>query len=227
MIGHLTQWILDTLRTNAGWSVFTGVMIEQVIIPIPSPAIIMGAGFILVPAGAAWGEAFGRISAQIVFPAVIASTFGAIGAYAVGRYGGKAFVDRFQKFLGFSWADVESLGAHFTKRGEAVSLFALRAAPIVPLSLISVVSGVLEIPLGLFILWSVLGTIPRCYLLGFLGWKMGGEALTFARGVDRFESLITGLMVAGVVAGILYVRWRVRKGLAADRGSNRGGGAGG
>jgi membrane protein DedA with SNARE-associated domain len=111
--------------------------------------------------------------------------------YYLGRYGGKVFVDRFQKFLGFQWSDVESIGAHFSRRGEEISLFLLRAAPIVPLSLISVAGGVLEIPVGLFVVWSVLGTIVRCYLLAFLGWQMGGKALELARGVDRFESLIS------------------------------------
>ena len=57
VIGHLTQWILDALRTNGGWSVFIGVLIEQIIIPIPSPAIIMGAGFILIPGETSWADA--------------------------------------------------------------------------------------------------------------------------------------------------------------------------
>lgn len=180
-----------------------GVLIEQIVVPIPSPAIIMGAGFLLIPAAATWASALGTTSLQIVLPGVAASTLGAIGTYAVGRYGGKAFVDRFDRFLGFNWKDVESLSAHFSRRGEATSLFLLRAAPIVPLSLISVVSGVLEIPPRLFVRWSVLGTIPRCYLLGVLGWQMGAKALFFAKGVDRYETLFSGVIVAGVVGGIL------------------------
>lgn len=217
MIGHMTEWILAALRTNGGWSVFIGVLIEQVIIPIPSPAIIMGAGFILIPPESTWTTAFFQATWVIVFPGVIASTLGAIATYYVGRYGGKAFVDRFNNFLGFQWSDVESIGAHFSRRGEEISLFLLRSAPIVPLSLISVASGVLEIPVKLFVVWSVLGTIVRCYLLAFLGWQMGGKALELAKGVDRFESLISVVMAAGVVAGILYVRHRVRKGLTEKK----------
>jgi membrane protein DedA with SNARE-associated domain len=217
MIGHITEWILEALRTNGGWSVFVGVLIEQIIVPIPSPAIIMGAGFILIPSDSSWAVAFLKATVEIVLPGVAASALGALGTYYVGRYGGKVFVDRFQNFLGFQWTDVESIGAHFTRRGEEISLFLLRAAPIVPLSLISVASGVLELPLRLFMLWSVLGTIVRCYLLAFLGWQMGGKALELARGVDRFESLISVVMAVGVVAGILYVRHRVKKGLAEKK----------
>ena len=214
MIGQVTQWILDALRTNGGWSVFVGVLIEQVIVPIPSPAIIMGAGFILIPAEASWTAAFFKSSLEIVLPGVVASTLGAIGMYYLGHYGGKVFVDRFQRFLGFQWSDVEDIGAHFSRRGEEISLFLLRAIPIVPLSLISLAGGVLKIPLGLFIVWSVLGTVVRCYLLSFLGWQMGGKALELAHGVDRFESLISVLIAGSVVGGILYIRRRVRKGLS-------------
>jgi membrane protein DedA with SNARE-associated domain len=77
---------------------------------------------------------------------------------------------------------------------------------------------VLKIPRRAFrIVWSVLGTIVRCYLLAFLGWQMGGKALELAHGVDRFESLISMVIALGVVAGILYVRHRVRKGLGSNK----------
>jgi uncharacterized membrane protein YdjX (TVP38/TMEM64 family) len=106
-------------------------------------------------------------------------------------------------------------------------VFLLRAAPIVPLSLISVAAGVLKIPVGLFVVWSVLGTIVRCYLLAILGWQMGGKALEVARGVNRFESLISVVIALGVVAGILYVRHRVRKGLGGTNRRNDSAGKGG
>jgi len=61
-----------------------------------------------------------------------------------------------------------------------------------------------------------LGTIPRCYLLAILGWQMGSRALSFSKGVDRFESLISLTMVGGVVLAILYLRRRVRKKIVKD-----------
>ena len=86
MIGHITEWILEALRTNGGWSVFWGVLIEQVIVPIPSPAIIMGAGFILIPAESTWSAALIKSSLEIVFPGVLASTMGAIARTASIRW---------------------------------------------------------------------------------------------------------------------------------------------
>src|SRR5688572_20920297 len=159
MIADLTQWILETLRLYGGWSVFMGVLIEQVIVPIPSPAIIMGAGFILIPAQQAWGAALIDAILKIVIPGTVASVLGDILGYYVGLWGGKVFIDKFQRYLGFSWMDVELFGKKMTKSGLAVSLFFMRALPIVPLSLVSIVSGVIKVPLRTFVIWTCLGSI--------------------------------------------------------------------
>jgi len=44
LISEITQWIMESMRTHGQLAVFIGVMIEQIIVPIPSPLIIMGAG---------------------------------------------------------------------------------------------------------------------------------------------------------------------------------------
>lgn len=42
------NWIMDSICAYGPRSVFVGVIIESVIVPIPSPLNIMGAGFILI-----------------------------------------------------------------------------------------------------------------------------------------------------------------------------------
>ena len=42
---------MELMRTHGQLSVFIGVMIEQIIVPIPSPMIIMGAGAVLILPG--------------------------------------------------------------------------------------------------------------------------------------------------------------------------------
>ena len=88
------NWIMDSIRAYGAWSVFVGVVIESVIVPIPSPLIIMGAGFILISPELKFLEALTPILLQIVLPGAIASTLGAYIAYAIGYYGGKPMVDR-------------------------------------------------------------------------------------------------------------------------------------
>ncbi|MBI4396190.1 MAG: VTT domain-containing protein [Elusimicrobia bacterium] len=213
MITELTGWILETLRIYGAWSVFTGVMIEQVIVPIPSPVIIMGAGMILIPPGETWAAALAAISGKIVVPGTIASLLGAVLGYYLGLWGGKTFVDHFQRYLGFSWKDVERFSQKLTASRVGLSLFLLRALPVVPLSLISIVCGVMEVRMKTFLIWSAIGFIPRCFLLSVLGWQMGGSALRYAKGMDRVESIVSLGVAALVVGMILYVRKRVRSGM--------------
>jgi membrane protein DedA with SNARE-associated domain len=211
MIAELTAWIIGTIRSYGAWSVFTGVLIEQIIVPIPSPAIIMAAGFILVPPSEALLSAFGLLALKVVVPGTLASTIGAWGGYYAGLWGGRIFVERFERYLGFGWDDVERMGKKLDARGLAASMFFMRALPIVPLSLVSIVAGVVSAPLSAYLIWSFLGSIPRCFVLGWLGWQLGASATSWAGGVNRFESLVSLLIVVAVMAAIIYLRRRERR----------------
>ncbi|HEY7708734.1 MAG TPA: hypothetical protein VIG57_01745, partial [Candidatus Entotheonella sp.] len=105
----ILNWIMDSIRAYGPWSVFVGVIIESVIVPIPSPLIIMGAGFVLISSEIKFLEALWPILTQIVLPGSIASTLGAYIGYGIGYLGGKPLVERLQGFLGFRWSDVEAM----------------------------------------------------------------------------------------------------------------------
>jgi len=83
---------MDLMRAHGQLSVFIGVMIEQIIVPIPSPIIIMGAGAILILPGLSIGKALIDILWIIVLPGTIASTLGSYIGYMISFYGGKALV---------------------------------------------------------------------------------------------------------------------------------------
>ena len=109
----ILNWIMESIRSYGAWSVFIGVIIESVIVPIPSPLIIMGAGFVLISPQLSFFEALVPILLQIVLPGSVASTLGAYIGYGIGYFGGKTVVDRWKGFLGFNWSDVESLERRF------------------------------------------------------------------------------------------------------------------
>ena len=71
---EMLNWIMDSIRLYGPWSVFIGVMIESVIVPIPSPLIIMGAGFVLISPELSFIEALLPILLQIILPGAVAST---------------------------------------------------------------------------------------------------------------------------------------------------------
>ena len=202
--------IMDSIRAHGAWSVFVGVIIESVIVPIPSPLIIMGAGFVLISPDLSFLDALLPIVLQIVLPGAIASTLGAYIGYAIGYFGGKPMVDRWEKFLGFSWADVEALERRFQSGQVNTLIFFLRALPIFPLSVISAAAGLLRLPLGKFSLWTFYGTVPRCLFLGYLGWGLGETYQGMAKGIDKAEGIVSGMLILGIIAAIVWLRARVR-----------------
>lgn len=208
---------MDSIRAHGAWSVFVGVIIESVIVPIPSPLIIMGAGFVLISAELSFVQALVPITVQIVLPGSVASTLGAYVGYAIGYLGGKPLVDRWKTFLGFSWSDVEALERRFQAGQVNTTIFFLRALPIFPLSVISAAAGLLRLPIGQFSLWTFYGTIPRCLFLAYLGWGLGETYQGIAKGIDKAEGIVSGILILAIFAVIIWLRARVR-GKILDKG---------
>ena len=206
----ILNWIMDSIRAYGPWSVFVGVIIESVIVPIPSPLIIMGAGFVLISPDLSFFQALLPMVLQIVLPGSIASTVGAYIGYAIGYFGGKPMVDRWENFLGFSWRDVEALERHFQRGQVNALIFLLRALPIFPLSVISAAAGLLRLPIGQFSLWTFYGTIPRCLFLGYLGWGLGEAYQGIAKGIDKAEGVVSGVLILLIFGVVIWLRARVR-----------------
>jgi membrane protein DedA with SNARE-associated domain len=207
---EILNWIIDSIRAHGPWSVFVGVIIESVIVPIPSPLIIMGAGFLLISPELSFLEALMPILVQIVLPGSIASTLGAYIGYGIGYIGGKPLVERLQGFLGFRWSDVEAMERRFHVGQVNTSLFFLRALPIFPLSVISAAAGLLRLPVKQFTLWTFYGSIPRCLFLGYLGWGLGEPYQAIAKGIDKVETVVSLLLLGLIFALILWLRSKVR-----------------
>ncbi|MDI6762241.1 MAG: VTT domain-containing protein [Thermodesulfobacteriota bacterium] len=198
------------MRAHGQLSVFIGVMIEQVIVPIPSPMIIMGAGAILISPELSILNAFLQILWLIVLPGTIASTLGSYIGYTISYYGGKALVIRFQRFLDVDWNQIERLERRFQGKKEAWSLFLARAIPVFPISLVSIFSGLFHIPIRPFTLYTFLGSIFRCLFLGFVGWWAGATYEKVAGHLDSLETIISILMLIamGGILGYLYYKFR-------------------
>jgi membrane protein DedA with SNARE-associated domain len=209
-LADILNWIMDSIRAYGPWSVFIGVIIESVIVPIPSPLIIMGAGFVLISPELKFVEASLPILLQIVLPGSIASTVGAYIGYGIGYFGGKPVIDRWKNFLGFSWSDLEAMERRFKASGVKASIFFLRAVPIFPLSVISAAAGLLRLPIKQFSLWTFYGAIPRCLLLGYLGWGLGETYQAIAKGIDRAETIVSAFLILAIIGAIIWLRSRVR-----------------
>lgn len=211
MISEITQWIMELMRSHGQISVFIGVMIEQIIVPIPSPMIIMGAGAILIPPGLSIPHAFLQILWVIVLPGSIATTLGSYIGYLISFYGGKALVIRLERFLDVDWSQIERLEKRFQGKKEALSIFLSRAIPVFPISLVSIFAGLLRIPIRPFTLFTFLGSIFRTLFLGFFGWWIGATYEKAASRLDSVETIISIFMLIGMGVAFAYLYHKFRR----------------
>jgi len=219
-MGEILNWIMESIRTYGAWSVFAAVIIESVIVPIPSPLVIMGAGFILISPELSFTGALTPILLLIVLPGATGSTLGAFIGYGIGFWGGKPLVERWQGFLGLEWREVDAFQQRLRGSHVKATLFFLRALPIVPLSLISAAAGFVRLPPMTFTLWTLYGSIPRCLLLAYLGWGIGDAYHRLAHGIDRIETLISLSIVLLLIGLIIWLRKRVRKSVLKEGNSS-------
>ncbi len=199
------------MRAHGQLSVFIGVLIEQIIVPIPSPMIIMGAGALLIPPNLSIPYSFLQILWVIVLPGTIASTLGSYIGYTISYYGGKALVVRFERILGVDWNEIERLERRIQGKREAWAIFFLRALPVIPLSLVSIFAGLLRIRIRPFTLYTFLGSILRCFFLGFLGWWIGATYEKVATHLDSAETIISILILIGMGTFLIYLYYKFRK----------------
>jgi membrane protein DedA with SNARE-associated domain len=211
LISEITQWIMALMRAHGQLAVFIGVMIEQIIVPIPSPMIIMGAGAILILPALSVPDAFLQILWIIVLPGTIACTLGSYIGYTISFYGGKALVVRFQRFLGVDWDQIANLEKRFQGKREALMIFLTRAIPVFPISLVSIFAGLLRVPIKPFTIFTFLGAIFRCLLLAFVGWWIGATYERVATRLDSLETVVSILLMIGMIAALGYLYRRLRK----------------
>lgn len=183
-----------------------GSLVEEVIAPIPSPVILAVSGSIAAAQGYGW---FGV--AWLLLVATAGKTLGGWILYVIGDKGEDFFLGRFGRAIGLSHHEVESFGERF-KGGwkDDLLLFGLRSIPIVPSAPISVLCGVLKIPMRTYLVSTFLGSYVRSALFLLLGY-LGADAYQALLGeVETIESILTVVAAVAIGAFLVWCYWRRR-----------------
>ncbi|MCX6788783.1 MAG: VTT domain-containing protein [bacterium] len=216
MFNELISQITPLIQHYGAWGVFFISAIEEIIVPIPSSFSLLAAGFFLVPVGAALGDSMLVLILKVVIPAGLGFAIGSLFPYALAYLGGEPIINRWGKWIGVSWKDVEKINRFFngTYKDELV-LVGLRSIPVVPSGLISVACGVVRYPIKHFFLTTFFGSALRSFFMGLLGWSLGEAFVIYADQISEFGMYVV-YIVTGLVA-ILVVAFLVRKWLKKHR----------
>ena len=183
------------------------VAIESVIIPIPSELVLPFAGFLVGE-----GKAIEPLTGQpwnvvlVILFGTIGATLGALVAYAIGLWGGRPLIERWGRYLGITPEDLDRADDFFARHGNAAAFFG-RMIPVIR-SLVSFAAGIAHMPIGRFVVFTFLGSLPWTALLVVSGVVLGANWEEIGGILKRFEYLV--LAVLAVIA-LLWIWFRIVK----------------
>lgn len=189
-----------------------GIALETFVPIVPSEVIVPMAG---------WKIAQSASDAGIVEPltgagwsfvgALVAATAGAaigsLAGYLIGAWGGRPLLDRYGRWVHIYPDDLDRADAWFARHGD----WAVLLCRLVPLlrALINYPAGVARMPVGRFLLFSILGSLPWNAGLLLGGQLLGANYEALYRTVRPYELVIYAVVIVGIAAVlVLWLRGR-------------------
>jgi len=195
IIKFLAGLITATISHGGYLGIFGLMALESCNIPIPSEVILPYAGFLANQGLLSW-----HLAALV---GALACLFGSIISYWLGLKLGRPFLWRYGKRLLISQNDIERADKFMTRYGS-LSFFLSRIIPIVR-TFFSFIAGVSKGNFGKFCLYTFLGSWLWSYALVWLGVKLGENWDQISPVWEKYQNIIIGLIILGIVWHILRV----------------------
>ena len=208
----IINWLIESIEKHGLSAVFTGSMLEEMIAPIPSPAVMMGAGAILL-------DKYGSFSVEFILELLKIALVGGLGAligsyliYSIGYFGGKPLVEITRRFTGIKWSVVERIQNKLeNSKSDELTILTLRSIPVMPAVVISITSGLLRINIFSYSLSFYFGGVIRNIIFLFIGWKIGDAYKNLAHSFDSVQNFVTVLIALVLIGGLGYLYWKREK----------------
>ncbi|HEY9180155.1 MAG TPA: DedA family protein [Candidatus Baltobacteraceae bacterium] len=194
-----TQFFLNLVQHAGYWGLFVAMALANIGAPI-------GSEIVLPAAGAAAAKGLLPSVWIAIAVAVIAELTGQSIGYAVGRFGGRPFVDRYGKYVHFHHAELEKVEGFFARYGR-FAIFICRFIPVIR-GIVGIPAGIAEMPLGAFYFWTLCGSLIFCGGLVLAGNALGNHAHEVIGAVQKYALLIIAL---AVIAAIIFVYVKTRR----------------
>lgn len=198
----MTHSILEMLRNAVVqygyWAVGGALLLENAGIPVPGETILLLASFL------AYSEHDLRLP-WIIVVATIAATVGDNIGFALGYYGGRPLLLRYQTIFRIKDATISRGEELFAKYGAVTVFFArfvfgmrIIAGPM---------AGVLRMSWRKFLVFNFFGAVVWVSVISSAGYLFGRHWDRLEEGLNRFN--VVALIIVLVIAGTWW--WRNRK----------------
>jgi len=194
ILAAIGGFALSTISLLGYAGIFFLMMLESMIVPVPSEFVMPFAGFLV---------AQGTFSFLFV---IIASTQGSITGslifYYIGKTGGHRLVEKYGKYVLVDAEDIRKTEEWFQKRGD-LTVFLARLIPVVR-HLISFIAGIGKMNVKKFTLYTILGATLWNGILTYLGFILGQHWNEVSQYLEELDIIIVILLIVGC----LYFAYR-------------------
>ncbi|HUI72893.1 MAG TPA: DedA family protein [Spirochaetia bacterium] len=199
-MGHLLRTIEPYLNQYGYVAVFAAIFLEDFGVPMPGETLLI-AGALLASRG--------TFNIYIlVVTALCAATLGDNVGYAIGRFGGRALVLRYGKYVLLTPARLKRAEMFFETRG-AVVVIAARFFEVLR-QLNGIVAGISGMRWWRFLIYNAVGAALWVGFWSVLFFQLGKQGERIGLLFHRYEPFAAALL-ALVVAGIITARVILRK----------------
>jgi membrane protein DedA with SNARE-associated domain len=194
VIEQLGNFIITVIEQLGYAGVFVGMTLESIGLPLPSEIIMPFAGYVV------WE---GRLTLLgVTLAGTLGCLAGSLIAYGIGAYGGRPLLERYGKYVLIRKSELDRAERWFETHGEA-AVFISRLLPVVR-TFISYPAGIVRMDVKRFSVYTVLGSLPFCFALAYVGVALGPHWEDI-RGLFRYFDIA---VIVGVVVLIGYLIYR-------------------
>lgn len=204
LLDLVAAYSLQVVETLGYPGIFVLMVMESMVFPVPSEAVMPPAG---------WLAYEGRMSFWLAFLAATLGTIVGSGlSYAMGYYGVRPFLEKYGKYVLVSPHHLDLTHRFFDRRGAAFAVFLSRFVPVVR-HLISIPAGSARMPLVPFLVATTLGGGLWNLILLYAGFVLGENWEQVTATVESYKVpllALTLLAVASIVAWFWVKRRKTR-----------------
>ena len=165
MTAHLTSWIADL-----GLAGIFALMAIDALLPAGGELIMLFAG--ALAAGAISGHPSSSLAAAVA-AGTLGYLTGSLAGWAIGRAGGRPFIERHGRWLHLGPQRFRRAERWFARYGSSFVLFG-RLTPLVR-SFVSIPAGALEYPLAPYAVLTAIASLIWCAAFGIAGHALGSN----------------------------------------------------
>jgi membrane protein DedA with SNARE-associated domain len=213
-VGGVTETVTTWIGDYGLYAIFFLSLVDAVL-PAASEVVMVYGGALAAGAFAEHDVTFFGTTLESTWSAYVAVALagtvgyvlGSVLGWGIGRYGGRAYVERHGRWLHVTPERLERAERWFERWGD-VTVAVGRCVPVVR-SFISIPAGIAEMELRRFTVLTTIGSVPWYFGLAAIGVALGASWERFHDSFRYADYLVVALVLAGV-AYLAFRAWQRR-----------------